>query len=73
MTNLTTEDFMKSVLMAAGSAINDASTLPVGCTGKMENGVFKADSIMNITSLQYDVEASDGFIIDGLLVVCTPE
>lgn len=73
MTNLTTEDFMKSVLMAAGSAINDArSTLPIGCTGKMENGVFKADSIMNITSLQYDVEASDGFIIDGLLVVCTP-
>jgi len=67
--NTGSNENMKSLLLGFVDIINETrSKLPAGCISESNNGGFNARSVKDVNNLSNDVDASDGFIKDGLMV-----
>lgn len=47
---------------------NATNNMPIGCYAVMENGVYKAKSILQVTDPSINAVAEDGFSINGIRV-----
>ena len=61
-------DAEELLVVFAKAYSNATNNMPIGCYAVMENGVYKAKSILKVTDRSIDAVAEDGFSIKGIMV-----